>query len=139
MVADETSGATHDGHHLVERPLLDEVLASRDSQGDLNRGERPNGFSRNGRLDLSLAGNLDQDDIPQCQPLRHELDRHHSKGYVRHIYIGDTSSTLMDPASDERTDQHPLPIIDAGTSSPLNVKFVRLLNRASPPGLLLES
>src|SRR5206468_5073517 len=70
------------GDHRAERPLLDEVVASRHSQRHAHGALRPIDPAYHRRLDLrTLVGKLSHDHVAQLEPLYLEIDRH--QGIVR--------------------------------------------------------
>ena len=70
-------GTAHDGDHLAECPLLDEVSVSLDAQRDAHGAVRPIDLAHDLRLDLlTLLGKGSQDHVADLQPLYFQLDRH---------------------------------------------------------------
>jgi hypothetical protein len=65
----DSLGAADDCHDLAERPLLDKVFACFGPQRDANGLGRSDDLPRDRRLDLSLLGNVDEDDVAELQPL----------------------------------------------------------------------
>jgi hypothetical protein len=70
-------GTAHDGDHLAECPLLDEVIMSLHAQRYAHSAVRPIDLAHDLCLDLFiLLGKGSQDHIADLQPLYFQLDRH---------------------------------------------------------------
>ena len=72
-------GTAYDGDHLVEWPLLDEVVVSVHSQRDAYGALRPLDLADTLCLDLpAVRGEVSEEHIAALQSLNLELDRHQS-------------------------------------------------------------
>ena len=101
-------GTAHDGDHLAECPLLDEVIMSLHAQRYAHSAVRPIDLAHDLCLDLFiLLGKGSQDHIADLQPLYFQLDRHEAMlcllRVAAHIFDGGKDRGVVGKGKDVAT------------------------------------